>query len=78
MLFAPEIERTADRNNNKNQKKKQKAKSLDLEDPYVSKQRTMTEVNNYNNNKGDNNDVSPCHNSPKCLSHLARMQMNIQ
>lgn len=59
--------------------RKKSTKRLDLEESFVSKQKTIDEVITDNNiNNGNNNGGTPCLNSPKCLAHVARTQRNIR
>lgn len=81
-MFDPKIERTTRRNNSKNIKKKLQDKLHDIEEPYVSNQETMTNMNKNNNNdnnanNGKNAGGMPCHNTSRCLEHIARPQRDI-
>ncbi|GAU24667.1 hypothetical protein TSUD_322750 [Trifolium subterraneum] len=80
LLFDPEIERTARRNNSKTRKKKQQAKQREQQEgSFVSVSSTspvaeeiMAGIPQPQTQPEDGGGVRPCHNSLRRLAHLAR------
>ena len=75
LLFDPEIEKTARKNNSKNKRKKKQAKqrqqqegtSVSISSTSSIAEEIMTEQVN-----PPEGNATPCHNSPRRLAHLAR------
>jgi hypothetical protein len=80
LLFNPEIERTARRNNSKTRKKKQLAKHRKQQEGSsisISSTSSVAEENMADIPEPQpegNGGAMPCHNSPRRLAHLARPQ----
>src|SRR6266487_5701190 len=78
LLFDPEIERTARRNNSKTRKKKQLAKQREQQEGSsisISSTSSVAEENMADIPEPQpegNGGAMPCHNSPRRLAHLAR------
>ncbi|KAK2395559.1 hypothetical protein QL285_057285 [Trifolium repens] len=75
LLFDPEIERTARRNNGKARKKKQRAKQREQQERSsvsISSTSSIAEETMIEQVDPPEGNAMPCHSSPRRLAHLAR------
>ncbi|GAU46631.1 hypothetical protein TSUD_284790 [Trifolium subterraneum] len=80
LLFDPEIERTARKNNSQRRKRKQLAKQKGLQEESSASISSTSSIAEEmaeppvepNHNDGRGEGTRPCHNSPRRLAHLAR------
>ncbi|XP_045830863.1 uncharacterized protein LOC123922161 [Trifolium pratense] len=75
LLFDPEIERTARRNNSQRKKRKQLAKQKRLQEENsasISSTSSIAEEMAEDPPRNEGAGMRPCHNSPRRLAHLAR------
>ncbi|WJX91525.1 hypothetical protein P8452_73291 [Trifolium repens] len=70
LLFDPEIEKTARKNNSKNRKKKQQARQRQQQEGTSASNSSLSSISE--ETMEDPGTPGPCHNSPRRLAHLAR------
>jgi hypothetical protein len=70
LLFDPEIEKTARKNNSRNRKKRQQAKQRQQQEGTSDSSSFLSDISEETMTEPET--PGPCHNSPRRLAHLAR------